>query len=61
MPLSFHIKNLDSNKIKLPRQKIKNILQNLGEENFPKDTEFLSNIELININFETPELKNINF
>ena len=61
MPLSFHIKNLDSNKIKLHRQKIKNILQNLGEENFPKDTEFLSNIELININFETPELKNINF
>ena len=61
MPLSFHIKNLDSNKIKLPRQKIKNILQNLGAENFPKDTEFLSNIELININFETPELKNINF
>ena len=38
LPLSFHIKNLDSNKIKLPKVKIKNILQALREENFPKDS-----------------------
>jgi len=34
--LTFHSKNLESNKIKLPKIKIKNIFQNLIEENFPK-------------------------
>ena len=42
--------------------KIKNMLQDLREENFPKDEEFLGHIELIKFDLrETEELKNIYF
>ena len=38
------------------------MIQNLREEKFPKDEEFLEHIELIKIDLgETEELKNISF
>ena len=62
LPLTFHVKNLDANKIKISHIKIKNMLHNLRKENFPKDEEFLDHIELIKIDLgETEELKNISF
>ena len=61
-PLLFHIKNLTSNNIKISRLKIKNILQELREGSYPKDDEFLDNIELIKIDLGiSDELKNLNF
>jgi len=62
LPLSFHVKNLDAIKIKISHIKIKNMLQDLREENFPKDEEYLGHIELIRIDFgDTEVLKNIYF
>ena len=61
LPLSFHIKNLESNKINIPKIKIKNILQLLREELFPKDDEYLEHIELIKIDLGSDkELRNLN-
>ena len=37
MPLSFHIQNLNINKIILSNNKLKNLLQSLREKNFQKD------------------------
>ena len=62
LPLLFHIQNLDANKILLPRTKIKNILQQLREEKFPKDDQFLEHIEFITIDLgEIEEMKNLFF
>ena len=62
LPLSFHIQNLDVNKILLQRTKIKNILQQLREEKFPKDDQFLEHIEFIKIDLgEIEEMKNFFF
>ena len=62
MPLSFHIHNLNTNKVTLSNIKIKNFLQLLREENFPKVDIFIINIELIKIDFGDSEiLKNLNF
>lgn len=59
-PLSFHIQNLDNNKINISRNKIKNILQSLREEYFPKDVDFLEHIELIKIDLgDSEETKNL--
>ena len=62
LPLSFHIKNLDTNKLKFSNVKIKNMLQTLREENFPKDKEYLQSIELIRLDIgDSEEMKNIIF
>ena len=62
MPLSFHIQNFNANKIKISHNKIKNMLQKIREENFPRDDVFLSNIELINIDLgEDENLINLAF
>ena len=62
LPLSFHIHNLDANKILLPKTKIKNILQQLKEEKSPKDDQFLEHIEFITIDLgEIEEMKNLFF
>ena len=61
-PLLFHINNLTSNNIKISRIKIKNILQELREDSYPKDDEFLDNRESIKIDLViSDELKNLNF
>ena len=61
-PLSFHIQNLESNNIKISKIKIKNILQNFREDNFPKDDIFLDHIESIRIDLgDSEETKNIYF
>lgn len=62
MPLSFHIQNFSGNKIKISHNKIKNMLQQLREEHFPKDDAFLSNIELIKVDLgEDENLINLAF
>ena len=62
MPLSFHIQNLNTNKIIISNNKLKNLLQSLREENFPKDDIFIRNIDLIKIDLgDTDILKNLNF
>ena len=62
LPLSFHIKSLECNKIYIPKIKLKNLLQNIREESFPKDDEFLDRIDFIKIDLgNTLELKNLNF
>ena len=48
-PLLFHIRNLTSNHIKISRIKIKNILQELREDSYPKDDVFLDNLESIKV------------
>ena len=51
MPLSFHIENLNTTKIILSNNKLKNLLQSLREGNIPKDNIFIRNIPLIEIDF----------
>ena len=62
-PLSLHIQNVGINKLNLSRIKIKNILQSLREEYFPKDDEFLDHIDLIKIDLSDSDdhLKNLIF
>ena len=62
MPLSFHIQNLNTNKITLSNNKLKNLLQSLREEDFPKDDIFIRNIDVIKIDLGNTEiLNNLNF
>ena len=61
-PLLFHIRNLTSNHIKISRIKINNKLQELREDSYPKDDEFLDNIESIKVELGiSDELQNFNF
>ena len=50
MPLSFHIQNLNTNKITLSNIKLKNLLQLLRKEKNTKDDIFIRNIERGNSN-----------
>lgn len=62
LPLSFHIHNIFNNKLIISRIKIKNIPQRQRKEYYPKDDEFLDNIELIKLDFgDTEESKNLFF
>ena len=61
-PLLFHIRNLTSNHIKISRIKINNKLQELREDSYPKDDEFLDNIKSIKVELGiSDELQNFNF
>ena len=61
-PLLFHVKNLANNNINLSRIKIKNKLQLFREEVYPKDDEYLDNIDSIKINLgDDEDLQNLNF
>ena len=51
-PLSFHFENLKNNGIKLSKNQIKRLLQNLRDYQYPKDEEYLKDITKIKITFE---------
>ena len=48
-PLEFHLNNFANNKILWKKSKIRKLLYTLREEAYPKDSVFLSNINLIKI------------
>ena len=61
-PLLFHVKNLAINNINLSRIKIKNKLQLFREELYPKDDEYLDDIDSIKINLgDDEDLQNLNY
>ena len=55
-PISFHINNLKNNKINLKKSTIRNLLYSLREETFPRDDDYLKNINDIKIVFPFNEL-----
>ena len=60
-PLNFHIENLHNNKINFHKSKIRKILYSIREEKYPKDQDFLNDIENITIELSNENKGKQNF